>query len=62
MSRVLLASAIWGLAMSASAAPYAPKVGEPHADFVLPAVDGRRPVSLAQVRGRKVLLVHFASW
>ena len=47
---------------AASAAPYAPQVGQRHPDFVLPAIDDRRPVSLSQFRGKKVLLVHFASW
>ena len=47
---------------TASAAPYSLQVGQRHPDFVLPAIDDRRPVSLSQFRGKKVLLVHFASW
>jgi hypothetical protein len=46
----------------AFAEPYAPRVGERHPDFVLPAIGDRRPVGLSQFRGKKVLLVHFASW
>lgn len=45
-----------------TSADYSPKVGEPHVDFVLPNIETREPVSLAQYRGKKVLLVHFASW
>ena len=43
-------------------ADYAPKVGSPHPHFVLPRIDNREPVSLAHYRGKKILLVHFASW
>jgi hypothetical protein len=41
---------------------YQPQVDAPHPDFVLPRIDNREAVSLAQFRGRKVLLTHFASW
>ncbi len=41
---------------------YAPEVGEPHPDFILPRLEDRQAVSLAQFRGKKVLLIHFASW
>jgi hypothetical protein len=47
--------------MSAGAG-YSPRVGAEHADFVLPSIVDGAPVSLSQYRGRKVLLVHFASW
>jgi peroxiredoxin len=33
-----------------------------HPDFTLPGIVDGEPVSLSQFRGRKVLLVHFASW
>ena len=42
--------------------PYRPIVGQPHDDFVLPSVDDRKLVALSDYRGKKVLLVHFASW
>jgi hypothetical protein len=45
-----------------SAASYAPKVGERHPDFTLPALGDRRPVSLSNFRSKKVLLIQFASW
>jgi len=37
-------------------------VGKPHPGFPLPSVIDRRPISLSQFRGRKVLRIHFASW
>jgi hypothetical protein len=43
-------------------AGYAPRVGQPHPDFTLPNIADGRPVSLSQFRGRKVLLIHLASW
>jgi hypothetical protein len=43
-------------------AEYDPKVGQRHADFLLPTIGDRDPVALSQFRGRKVLLIHFASW
>ena len=41
---------------------YQPKVGQLHPDFVLPNIETGEPVSLSQHRGKKVLLIHFASW
>lgn len=46
----------------AAGADYPPSVGQPHPDFTLPAIDDRAPVSLASFRGRKLLLIQFASW
>lgn len=39
-----------------------PEVGRPSGDLVLPTLDGSRTVDLATYRGRKVLLIEFASW
>ena len=41
---------------------FEPKVGEPLADFTLPRIDNGEPASLSDYRGRKVLLIMFASW
>ena len=38
------------------------KTGDPYPDFVLPRIDNRKPVSLSDYRGKKVLLIQFASW
>ena len=46
----------------ASGQSYRPRVGEVHPDFTLPAIDDGRAISLSQFRGKKVLLIHFASW
>jgi hypothetical protein len=46
----------------ALAASYAPKVGEKYPDFTLPRIDDGAPVSLSNFRGKKVLLIQFASW
>jgi hypothetical protein len=46
----------------AQAETYSPRVGHPHPDFVLPSITDGRPVTLSQFRGRKILLVHLASW
>jgi hypothetical protein len=46
----------------AQTASYAPKVGQPHVDFILPSIDDGSPIQLSDYRGKKVLLMHFASW
>jgi hypothetical protein len=38
------------------------EVGQPVPDIVLPSLQDGRPASLAQFRGKKVLLHVFASW
>jgi hypothetical protein len=56
----LVPVAAW--APSGTAAPYEPKVGQRHADFTLPEIHTGEPVALSDFRGKKVLLVQFASW
>ena len=53
---------LMSLTTSALAETYNPRVGEPHVNFTLPAIGDGRPISLEQMRGRKVLLIQFASW
>ena len=66
MRKLALALATCGMILGstsrASAASYAPKVGEKHPDFTLPTIGDRTPVSLSNFRGKKVLLIQFASW
>ena len=50
------------LVAGAATTGYAPTVGTRHPDFTLAAVDGGKPVSLSDYRGKKVILLHFASW
>jgi peroxiredoxin len=45
---------------TAFAAP--PKVGERHPDFTLPDIDTGKATKLSDFKGKKVLLVQFASW
>lgn len=47
-------------APSVGAAP--PRVGERHPDFTLPNLADGKAVSLSDYRGKKVLLIQFASW
>ena len=55
--------ATWaGTMPSTQAEEYSPRIGERHADFTLPSIEDGKPVSLSQFRGKKVLLIHFASW
>lgn len=42
-------------------APLKQKRG-PHPDFILPSIDGDDVIQLSDYRGKKVLLLHFASW
>ena len=43
-------------------AGYSPRVGELHGELVLPNIADGAPVALSDFRGKKVLLIHFASW
>ena len=49
-------------AVPSDANGYSPRVGQAHPDFILPDITNGEPVALSQFRGKKVLLVHFASW
>lgn len=64
VNRLLLAtSALVSLvAAGTTDAGYAPTVGARHPDFTLPDIATGKPVSLADFRGKKVLLIQFASW
>ena len=44
------------------ATAYRVKKDEPHPDFLYPQITDREAISLSQFRGKKVLLLHFASW
>lgn len=45
-----------------AAESYRPKKGEQHPDFTLPTISRGEALSLSDYRGKKVLLIHFASW
>jgi hypothetical protein len=59
---ILLAIFLSAPPPSGPAAEYQPHVGRRHADFTLPEIRTGKPVSLNDYRGKKVLLIHFASW
>ena len=60
--RLVCLAAFVAAAPLASADSYRPKVGKPHPQIVLPTIEYDRTVALSQFRGKKVLLIHFASW
>ena len=66
MRKLALTLAVCGILLGSTsrveAASYAPKVGERHPDFTLPTIGDHTPVSLSNFRGKKVLLIQFASW
>ena len=47
---------------SVAQANYRPQVGQTHSDFALPDIETGQLRTLSSYRGKKVLLVHFASW
>ena len=59
---ILICGCLCLVAGLAYAADNSVRVGYPHPEFTLPSITDRTPVSLSQFRGRKVLLIHFASW
>jgi hypothetical protein len=51
------------LTCSAAAAQNTPyRVDEPLTELRLPTIDGQQTVDLAQFRGKRLLLIEFASW
>ena len=42
--------------------PSGPKPGDPYPTYLLPSLRGGDPLSVAHFRGKKVLLLQFASW
>jgi hypothetical protein len=62
LSALLLAVVGFGSATTAPADGPAPQVGRRHAEFTLPDIRTGKPVGLADFRGKKVLLIQFASW
>jgi hypothetical protein len=60
--RTLALVSFFGWPLVTSIRGYEPNVGERHADFTLPDILTGKPVSLSDYRGKKILLIHFASW
>ncbi len=61
---VILAAAVAAVSVAhpVCGAGYGPKLGARHPEFTLPDVATGKPVSLSDFRGKKVLLIQFASW
>ena len=61
---VVLAAAVVAVSIAGpvGGAGYGPKLGERHPEFTLPDIGTGKPVSLSDFRGKKVLLIQFASW
>jgi hypothetical protein len=51
-----------GLAAGEALAEPGPAPGEAYPAYVLPSLENGSPLSIARFRGRKVLLLQFASW
>lgn len=66
IASISLCLALLTLTFAPSADASAPtegrKVGDMHPEIVLPSLDGKKTYALSQFRGKKVLLVQFASW
>ena len=64
---MLISSAVFVLAAvtatsAVEGAEYGPREGHRHPEFTLPDICTGKPVSLSDFRGKKVLLIQFASW
>ena len=63
ISIALLASFAAATAAAAAAMPTVGKdVGQAYPQVVLPGLDGKRSLALSDFRGKKVILIEFASW
>ena len=57
-----ISAAVSLMTLGALAAADELRVGEPYPDIRLPTVDGKETLSVSSFRGKKLLLVEFASW
>ena len=58
----LLLLALSTMSHTPAIAASALRVNEPFPDLALPALDGGKPLSISDFRGKKVVLHVFASW
>ena len=61
-SVIPLAAIAFGLTAPALADGPVAMVGQRYVAFTLPDIETGKPVSLSDFRGKKVLLIQFASW
>ena len=57
---IALAAALMTTAATAQSTPW--KTGQLVPELRLPTIDGSRTIALSELRGKKVLLIEFASW
>jgi hypothetical protein len=66
MREVVIAMLLGTLAAASDGAAEMPvvgrEVGQVFPQVVLPSLDGKRPLALSEFRGKKVILIEFASW
>ena len=62
LARSILLAAGAAAALTGGEVPAGPKPGEAYPAHVLPSLTDGRPLSIAHFRGKKVLLLQFASW
>jgi hypothetical protein len=60
--RAILLIAASVVAAAGGQPPSGPKPGDPYPSYLLPSLRGGDPLSVAHFRGKKVLLLQFASW
>jgi hypothetical protein len=59
----LLASFASAAAVTAAETPVVGReVGQVYPQIVLPSLDGKQPIALSEFRGKKVILIEYASW
>ena len=62
LSMALLALCTMATASTADTLTIGREVGQVFPQVVLPTLDGKRTLALSNFRGKKVLLIEFASW
>ncbi len=62
MNKTLATLLVLTLVPPLPAQRYSPSVGQLHPEFTLPDIRTGKPISLSAYRGKKVLLIQFASW
>jgi len=60
--RTIIVALMAMLTVGNAALAFRPEVGKPLDEFTLPRIQNGNPVSLSDYRGKKLLLIMFASW
>jgi hypothetical protein len=62
MLTALLAALASGGTVAAAVPVIGKEVGQVYPQVVLPSLDGKRPLALSDFRGKRVILIEYASW